>query len=200
MTTTPPASRRPFRLGYMGTYSADRQPGLDALLLEPARRRPADRFIVAGPQYPPGIAWPENVVRVEHLTPGEHQNFYNRQDFTLNLTRAAMCRAGWSPSVRLFEAAACGVPILSDRWPGLEEFFTPGEEVLVADTAEDVLGILDRFPDPARRALGERARVRVLAAHTAAYRAAELEGYVREALAGRLSPILDKASRGMRSE
>ena len=111
-----------------------------------------------------------------------------------------MCRAGWSPSVRLFEAAACGVPILSDRWPGLEEFFTPGEEVLVADTAEDVLGILDRFPDPARRALGERARVRVLAAHTAAYRAAELEGYVREALAGRLSPILDKASRGMRSE
>lgn len=182
-TAAPAIADRAFRLGYMGTYSDDRQPGLEALLVEPARRRPTDRFIVAGPQYPAGILWPGNVARVEHLPPGEHHAFYNRQDYTLNLTRAAMRRAGWSPSVRLFEAAACGVPIITDRWPGLEEFFTPGEEVLVADTPDDVLGFLE-LPAPARRAVGARARRRVLAAHTAAHRAAELEGYAREAGAG----------------
>ncbi len=174
---------RPFRLGYMGTYSDDRQPGLETLLLAPARDRPADQFIVAGPQYPANIVWPGNVARVEHLPPGEHRQFYNQQGFTLNLTRAAMRRAGWSPSVRLFEAAACGVPIISDRWPGLEEFFMPGEEILIADTPGDVLGFLE-LPAPTRRAMGARARQRVLAAHTAAHRAAELEGYTWEVAPG----------------
>lgn len=173
---------RPFRLGYMGTYSPDRQPGLDALLLTPARRRPVDRFVVAGPQYPADVPWPANVVRTEHLPPGEHREFYRRQDFTLNLTRAAMRRAGWSPSVRLFEAAACAVPIVTDRWPGLTEFFAPDEEVLVADATEDVLGLLDGFSATERRAVGERARARVLAAHTAAHRAATLETYLCEVM------------------
>ena len=175
---------QPFRLGYMGTYSADRQPGLEALLLTPARRLPEGRFIVAGPMYPAEIAWPGNVHRVEHLPPGEHRDFYNRQDLTLNLTRAAMRRAGWSPSVRLFEAAACAVPILSDRWSGLDEFFTPGKEILVVDTAEDVIQILEGWSGEQRRMIGERARARVLAAHTATHRAAELEAYAREVMKG----------------
>jgi spore maturation protein CgeB len=87
-----------------------------------------------------------------------------------------MRRAGWSPSVRLFEAAACGVPIVTDAWPGLAEFFAPGLEILV----EDTLARLELHPDELRE-IGERARRRVLAEHTAAHRVAELERLVAEA-------------------
>jgi spore maturation protein CgeB len=171
-------------LGYLGTYGADRQPALDALLTEPARRLPAARFAVAGAQYPEGIAWPANVERIEHLPPGRHAEFYAAQRLTLNVTRADMAAAGWSPSVRLFEAAACGTPILSDGWDGLDELFRPGEEILVGRTADDALAALAR-PDSELRAVGERARVRVLSAHTADHRAAELETHVRQARSAR---------------
>ncbi len=119
-------------LGYLGTYSDDRQPTLDRLLLEPARQWREGRFMVAGPQYPDSIRWPANVEREIHISPAHHRTFYTAQRFTLNVTRTAMIRAGWSPSVRLFEAAACGVPIISDEWPGLEEFLVPGREIFVS--------------------------------------------------------------------
>jgi spore maturation protein CgeB len=162
-------------LGYLGTYSEDRQPTLERLLLTPARQQPGARMVVAGPQYPGSIDWPENVARIEHLPPADHRGFYNAQRFTLNVTRAAMIEAGYAPSVRLFEAAACGVPIISDRWAGLEDFFKPGREILLADDADDVTRILRDITPEEARAIGERARTRVLGAHTAAHRAAELE-------------------------
>ena len=171
-------------LGYLGTFSEDRQPALARLLLEPARRDPAARMVVAGPQYPSGVAWPANVECIEHLPPGEHRRFYNRQRFTLNVTRTEMIRAGHSPSVRLFEAAACGVPIISDRWTGLEELFVPGEEILLADTAEEVTGHLRGLSDAEARRIGARARRRVLAEHTAAHRAKALEAYLHRAAQG----------------
>ncbi|ACB74426.1 CgeB family protein [Opitutus terrae] len=168
-------------LGYLGTYSADRQPALDRLMLRPAERLGENTFIVAGAQYPNDIVWPENVERVEHVPPDRHRRFYNQQRFTLNLTRADMIAAGWSPSVRLFEAAACGTPIISDCWPGIDQFFTPGCEVLLATTGNDVVRILHGMSEPDARAIGEAARQRVLAAHTAAHRAAELESHLQEA-------------------
>jgi spore maturation protein CgeB len=171
-------------LGYMGTYSPDRQPTVDRLLAVPARRWPDGRFAVVGPQYPASIHWPENVERVDHLPPRRHRAFYNGQRFTLNVTRADMIAAGWSPSVRLFEAAACGTPIISDAWAGLDELFTPDEEILIARTADDVLGYLRDVSEETRRAIGARARERVLAEHTAAHRAAELESHVRSVMAG----------------
>jgi spore maturation protein CgeB len=171
-------------LGYMGTYSDDRQPTLDRLLVEPARRWPAGRFAVVGPMYPESIRWPANVAREQHLPPSEHAAFYGAQRFTLNVTRADMIAAGWSPSVRLFEAAACGTPIISDWWEGLGDVLAAGEEVLVAHTSEDALRLVSGMPDDERRAVGEAARRRVLGAHTAAHRAAELEAHVAELLAG----------------
>ena len=171
-----------FELGYLGTYSDDRQPGLDQLLLQPAREMPAGRFVVAGPQYPPEISWPENVERIEHLPPREHRRFYNEQRFTLNVTRSDMVRAGFSPSVRLFEAAACGTPIISDWWPGLDSYFAPQREILPAASSRDVLGYLQNMPESDRQALGRSARRRVLAEHTSDRRAEELEGYFGEAL------------------
>ncbi len=175
-------TQRRWDLGYLGTYSADRQPALERLLLEPARRDPALRCVVAGPSYPDEIEWPANVERVEHLPPAEHPAFYAAQRFTVNVTRADMVAAGWSPSVRLFEAAACAVPVISDAWAGLDTFFVPGAEIVVASGAEDVLRAL-ATPEGDRRAMGRRARERVLAHHTADQRAAEFEDHVTEAMA-----------------
>jgi len=174
------AARR-WDLGYVGTYSADRQPGVERLLLDPARARPERRFAVAGPQYPGSIVWPGNVERVEHLPPARHAAFYSAQRYTLNLTRADMIRAGHSPSVRLFEAAACATPVVSDRWPGLEQFFVPGKEILLAGSPAEVLAILDGVPEEERRSLGERARQRVLLEHTGGHRAEAILGYLAEA-------------------
>ncbi len=168
-------------LGYLGTYSPDRQPKLERLLVEPARIWRGGRFVVAGPQYPPGIGWPSNVERIEHLPPNEHRAFYNRQRFTLNLTRADMVASGWSPSVRLFEAAACGAPIISDAWPGIDTLFEPGTEILIARSAEEVLTVVRGLSEQRRRAVGAAARRRVLSAHTASHRAAEFEAFIDEA-------------------
>jgi spore maturation protein CgeB len=178
----PEQSEPSWDLGYMGTYSADRQPTLTELLVEPARRRQQREVVVAGPLYPKEIAWPENVVRIDHLPPSRHRAFYNAQRYTLNITRADMRRAGYAPSVRLFEAAACATPIISDFWPGLETFFEPEREILIARSAEDVLRYLSDISEAERRALGERARQRALTGHTAAHRAAELEAYALELL------------------
>ena len=167
-------------LGSLGTYSDDRQPTVDRLLTKPAAQLPDEEFVVAGPQYPDSISWPSNVERITHLEPKFHRGFYNAQRFTLNVTRADMIRAGYSPSVRLFEAAACGTPIISDNWPGLNEFFEPGKEILIAETSEDVVEILREMPETERRAIGDRARERVLGAHTAAHRAAQLEAFIDE--------------------
>jgi spore maturation protein CgeB len=169
-------------LGYLGTYSDDRQPSLTALMLEPARALSGRRFVVAGPQYPDAIDWPGNVDRITHLPPRAHRSFYNAQRYTLNITRADMIRAGWSPSVRLFEAAACGTPIVSDYWEGLETLFAPGEEILIARTAEDTESYLHELSERERVAIGARARERVLARHTAEHRAEELEGFAEEAM------------------
>lgn len=184
----PEQEHQAWTLGYLGTYSRDRQPALEELLLRPARAASDLEFVVGGPQYPASVDWPPNVSRFEHVPPSQHSLFYSRQRWTLNVTRRDMVAAGHSPSVRLFEAAACGVPIISDAWPGLDAFFTPGSEIVVAESAEAVLECVTRTSEGERRAIAERARKRVLAEHTAAQRAATLEDYVRQSLRSRGSP------------
>lgn len=158
-------------LGYLGTYSEDRQPALERLLIESARRMPGHRFVVAGPQYPDTIDWPANVERIDHLAPDEHAAFYSSQRFTLSVTRRDMVAAGWSPSVRLFEAAACGVPIVTDPWPGVADFFPPGRAIHVAERTEDVCALLAGDDETGRRAVAAAAREIVASAHTGAARA-----------------------------
>lgn len=181
-----------YDLSYLGTYSPDRQPVLERLLIEPARRAPELRFAVAGPQYPAGLDWPANVERIEHLPPDRHPGFYAASRYTLNVTRADMVRAGWSPSVRLFEAGACGTPILSDRWDGLDTLLAPGREILLPDGPEGVLGILLGRSEEDRRRLGAAARDAILTRHTAAARASELERHLGGARARR-SPASELA-------
>ncbi|MFS2154528.1 MULTISPECIES: glycosyltransferase [unclassified Rhizobium] len=158
-------------LGYLGTYSPDRQPTLDKLLIEPARRLPHLRFVVAGPQYPDEIDWPANVERIEHLPPDDHPGFYSRQRFTLNVTRADMIAAGWSPSVRLFEASACLTPIISDHWRGLDELLPNGQAIVIAHRTEDVVDALEGIVGADRRLLAAAAHEIVSRDHTGLARA-----------------------------
>jgi spore maturation protein CgeB len=160
-------------LGYLGTYAADRQPTLDRLLLEPARHRPEDQFLVVGSLYPAEASWPANVRRQEHLEPEAHPGFYSANRLTLSVSRQAMRDWGYTPSGRLFEATSCGTPLLTDAFPGLEEFFVPGEEILVADTVEQALAALD-LSDVELGRIGAAGRERTHAQHTGACRAQQL--------------------------
>jgi len=171
----PVSTRHKWELGYLGTHSADRQLALERTLFAAAKILPTKCFVVAGPQYPEDVQWPANVQRIAHLAPNEHSEFYCAQKFTLNITRADMRQLGFSPSVRLFEAAACGVPIISDNWPGLGTLFDIGEEILVADSADEVMHILKTIGKTQRKAISAAARRRVMRGHTAAHRAAQLE-------------------------
>ena len=184
-------------LGYLGTYSEDRDPALKRFLLDPALRLTGERFVVAGARYPAELAWPPNVERIEHVPPDAHAAFYCGQRYTLNVTRADMVAAGFSPSVRLFEAAACGVPIISDRWPGIEKLFKPDDEILIVDRTRQVVDILRDLPEERRLEIAAAARRRVLAGHTAEQRARQLESYYIEARtseparrAGRRCPVM----------
>ena len=168
-------------LSYLGTYAADRQARLRELLLEPARRAPQSRFLIGGAMYPQDFPWAANIFFVRHVPPELHPAFFSSSRLTLNITRAAMAAYGWCPSGRLFEAAACGAPLLSDVWEGLDTFFTPGDEILCARSADDVLAALDCPPEQLRR-MAARARERVLAEHTAAHRARQLESLLEAAM------------------
>lgn len=176
----PEKSELKWKMGYLGTYSADRQPTVKKLLNKPAAEFPDQKFVVAGPQYPEDFPWSPNVQRISHLPPAKHRNFYNSQAFTLNVTREDMIRAGYSPSVRLFEAAACGVPIISDYWEGIESIFEPEKEILIAKDSADVIRYFREISDQERIHIGKNARQKVLQYHTAKARARELVKYVKD--------------------
>jgi spore maturation protein CgeB len=184
-----------WEMGYLGTYAADRQPALDTLLLSVAKEHPKSRFVVGGPLYPTDIKWPSNVGRLDHVPPASHATFYLSQRYTLSLTRADMRALGHAPSVRLFEAAACGATIISDDWDGLEEFLVPDSEILLAATKSDVESYLHDLPDRQRIEIGKRAQKRVLAEHTASHRAAELESHVAAIMSPAASVEIERAKR-----
>ena len=159
---------------YMGTYAADRQPALEELFIKPARQLPQQRFVISGAQYPPEFPWSDNIFFVRHLPPPEHPAFFSSSRLTLNVTRDTMKTMGWCPSGRLFEASACGTPIVSDTWSGLDEFFTPGEEILLAHTAEDAVNAL-QLSDSELAKVARAARERTLEEHSSMRRAEQFE-------------------------
>lgn len=173
-------------LSYLGTYASDRQDKLNSLLLEPARRRSDLQFLLAGSQYPYGWRWPENVRRADHVSPGDHPALYSSCRATLNITRQEMAASGYCPSGRFFEAAACGTPILTDYWDGLDTFFDLENELHVVRTPEDVLFLLDS-PVAELRASATRARQRTLDEHTGEHRAMEFLAHCEEARQGKVS-------------
>jgi spore maturation protein CgeB len=186
----PAASRNHYvsDLSYLGTYSADRQAALETCFIRPARERPQRRFLIAGAQYPQHFPWSSNIYFVHHLPPSEHPAFFSSSRLTLNVTRAPMVEMGWCPSGRLFEASACGVPVLTDNWEGLETFFTPGTEILVANSEADTLAALDLSDGDLRR-IGTAAREHTLAEHTSEHRALELTSCLEQAWSRSERPV-----------
>jgi spore maturation protein CgeB len=177
----PPRPQFECLLSYMGTHSEDRRHKLEELFLSPARRMPQEKFVLAGSLYPREWTWPGNVARFDHVAPADHPALYCSSRATLNITREGMARTGYCPSGRFFEAAACGAPILSDWWEGLDEFFGP-EEIAVVRDEEEVAGVLNHGEgELTRRA--ERARQRTLDEHSGERRARQLIGYLEESLA-----------------
>lgn len=164
-------------LSYLGTFAADRQAALDKLFLKTAQKLPERRFVMAGALYPEKFPWESNVYFVRHLPPSQHGVFFSSSKCTLNLTRSSMAAFGFCPSGRIFEAAACGTPIITDRWTGLEEFFEPGKEIIVADKTEDVMETIS-LSDEILEAAGSAAYTRFLDQHTSDRRAAQLETYL----------------------
>lgn len=177
-----PVARFASTLSYLGTYAADRQASLEALFIEPARRRERDVFFIGGAQYPQEFPWTANIFFARHLPPEDHPAFFCSGRLTLNVTRAAMAAMGHCPSGRLFEAAACGTAILSDDWPGLESFFTPAEDILVARSTDEALAALDLDPAAVAR-IARRGRERVLAEHTSRHRVLDFEAAVERVAA-----------------
>jgi spore maturation protein CgeB len=183
-----PAAHRPVEpvddlrceFSYLGTYAADRQDALERLFLAPARHRKDLRFIIGGALYPADFPWSNNLWYREHVPPPLHPAFFSSSRITLNVTRAAMARMGYCPSGRLFEAAACGAPMVSDDWEGMEAFFAPGREILVAHDTADVLELLS-LGDAELARIRDAARERVLEEHTAAHRARQLVALLQEA-------------------
>ncbi len=171
----PPIRRFTCDLSYMGTYAPDRQPKIEELLCQSARQLTGRKFIVAGPQYPKAMKWPPNVRRITHLNPRWHARFYSSSRLTLNVTRRDMVLAGYSPSVRLFEAAACGTALVSDNWAGLDEFFVPGEEILIPASGDDVVRYISDSEDEQLWRIARRAQQRVLSEHTSGRRAQQFE-------------------------
>jgi len=170
-------------LSYMGTYSPDRQAKVDSLLLEPSRRHPEKLFLLAGSLYPWNWEWPENVHRMEHVAPADHASFYSSSRLTLNITRGEMAANGWCPSGRFFEAAACGTPLITDAWEGLDSFFDLQSDLRVVASAEEVEAALE-MAESELQSMAARARQRTLDEHTGNVRARQLLQYIEEARSG----------------
>jgi len=176
----PPQPHYRAALSYLGTYAADRQRMLESTFVEPARQRLDQRFLIGGAQYPADFPWSDNIYFVRHLPPSEHAAFFSSSRLTLNVTRASMAENGWCPSGRLFEAAACGTVVLSDPWPGLEEFFAPGSEILITTGMDDTLAAMD-MDDAELARIARAGRERVFAQHTSERRAREFEQLIESA-------------------
>jgi len=173
-------SQKKWLAGYLGTYSEDRQRNLELLLIKTAEILENNEFVIAGPGFPDADEWPENIEWIDHLSPEFHIKFYNSQVCTINVTRKAMRNLGHSPSIRLFEAAACGIPIISDEWEGLSDFFEPEKEIFICNTTLQVIQLLESLSVEELLKVGEAARERVLKEHTAAHRANQLVHYYKE--------------------
>lgn len=170
-------------LSYMGTWSADRDEALRKLFIEPAKRLPAQRFVIGGSKYDGSFEWQPNIYYVSHLPPSQHARFFCSSRLTVNVTRRPMAEMGYCPSGRLFEAAACGVPIISDYWEGLEEFYTPGSEILIGRETGDATEAL-HLPVEELTQMARRARERTLDCHTSEHRARELEQILEATCSG----------------
>ncbi|HEY6578644.1 MAG TPA: glycosyltransferase [Rhizomicrobium sp.] len=161
-------------LAFLGNRLPDREARVDAFFFDAARRLPQRRFLIGGNGWR-DKPMPPNVIDVGHVYTRDHNAFNSTPLAVLNVNRESMARYGDSPPTRIFEAAGAGACIISDAWTGIEKFLLPGTEILIAEDAEEVADYVEALDPATARRIGEAARRRVLAEHTYALRAAEVE-------------------------
>jgi len=176
LTHHPVAPQERFRgdLAFLGNRLPDREARVDAFLLAPARALPEQSFVLGGAGWD-DKPMPLNLRYLGHVYTRDHNAFNATPLAVLNIARDSMAAIGYSPATRVFEAAGAGACLLTDAWEGIDLFLQPDSEVLVARDGADVVEHLRALTPARARAIGERARRRILAEHTYERRAAELE-------------------------
>lgn len=160
-------------LGFLGNRLPDREARVGEFFFRPARLAPGQNLLLGGSGWEEGV--PANVRRLGHVSTRDHNAFNCSVRMVLNINRDSMARFGYSPPTRVFEAAGAGACLIVDAWEGIEEFLQPDSEVLVARDGEDVARYLTSIDVEQARAIGERARARLLRDHTYQHRARQLE-------------------------
>ncbi|HSE48722.1 MAG TPA: glycosyltransferase [Terriglobales bacterium] len=153
----------------------DRERRIEEFFFRAAKLAPEQRFLLGGEGWD-GKPMPPNVRRLGHVATGDHNRVNGSARMVLNVNRASMADVGFSPPTRIFEAAGAAACVVTDHWPGLETFFVPGEEILVARSGEEVAARLRDTSRESSRALGEAMRRRALRDHTYDQRAGEVAG------------------------
>jgi spore maturation protein CgeB len=161
-------------LAFLGNRLPDREARVEAFFLHAAELAPGRRFLLGGSGWE-DRALPANVRSLGHVPTRDHNALNVTPLAVLNVTRERMAENGWSPATRVFEAAGAGACLVTDAWEGIEAFLEPGVEVLVARDGAEVAAHLESLGPARARAIGQAARRRVLAEHTYARRAAQVE-------------------------
>jgi spore maturation protein CgeB len=163
-------------LGFLGNRLPDREARVEEFFFRPAAQLRHERFLLGGAGWGDRVnGRAANVAWLDHVYTRDHNAFNCTPLAVLNVSRESMARYGFSPATRVFEAAGAGACLITDRWEGIDQFFEPGEEILVADDGAAVAGhLLDLSPERARK-IGDAALRRALAEHTYAHRAERVE-------------------------
>jgi spore maturation protein CgeB len=171
-------------LSFLGNRLPDREARVEHFFLATASALPELRFLLGGSGWA-DKSMPANVVYLGHVPTARHNALNGSARAVLNIARDSMAQIGFSPATRVFEAAGAGACIITDDWPGLDMFFAPGREILVARDSRDVIEHLRTLTPTRAREIGEAARIRCLAEHSYARRAVQLDRLLLEALASR---------------
>jgi spore maturation protein CgeB len=173
-----PDPRFEARLGFLGNRLPDREERVEEFFLRAAAQLPAHRMLLGGSGWQ-DKAMPPNVHYVGHVYTADHNAFNCTPLAVLNISRASMARYGFSPATRVFEAAGAGACLITDAWEGVDTFFEPGSELLVAGNADEVAAHVEALRPQTARRIGQAALQRVRAEHTYAHRAAQLDALLQ---------------------
>jgi spore maturation protein CgeB len=180
-THFPVPPRDDFRadLGFLGNRLPDREARVDAFFLDAARRLPERSFLLGGNGWG-DKSLPPNVCAIGHVYTADHNAFNCSPTAVLNINRASMARYGFSPATRVFEAAGAGACLITDSFEGVEHFFEPGREILVANDGAEVARYVDTLSPGDAEEIGAAARKRALAEHTYSHRVQQLEALLQQ--------------------
>jgi spore maturation protein CgeB len=171
-------------LAFLGNRLPDREARVEQLFLQAAELAPQRRFLLGGEGWgdksmPPNVRW------IGHVPTALHNAVNSSAGMVININRTSMAAFGYAPPTRVFEAAGAGACLLCDDWPGIGEFFAPGREILIVQSAQDVVSALESYHDAARSQIGEAFRARALRDHTYGQRAVQAERAMIECLENR---------------